>query len=144
MTESWRALGMATSSSTGSHVHRDLNNLLVTSRTSAYALVREPKVRAHANHELCPNSHESCLKVIDTCSLEVFRAFFMDKYTPMNSYIASSPCNIACRYFEMYSILKIFDLFRFRGLVARVVASTRSTRHHKIKRWRVKCAFADV
>jgi hypothetical protein len=39
----------------------------------------------------------------------------------------------------MYSILKIFDLFRFRDLVARVVASTRSTRHHKIKRWRVNC-----
>ncbi len=122
----------------------DASGFKQSARDLAYALVREPKVRAHANHELCPNSHESCLKVIDTCSLEVFRAFFVDKYAPMNSCIASSPCNIACRYFEMYSILKIFDLFRFRGLVARVVASTRSTRHHKIKRWRVKCAFADL
>jgi hypothetical protein len=96
--------------------------------------------RAHGHHELC-------LKLIGTTYFVPSLIINTQITMSTNSYIASLPCNITGRYhdvFHYYSILKVIDLFTSRGLVARVVASTRATRHHKIKRWRVKCAFADV
>jgi hypothetical protein len=85
-------------------VHRDLNNLRVTSRTSAYALLQGIKDRAHGHHELCPKSHESCLKLIGTTYFVPSLLINTQITMSTNSYIASSPCNITGSYFTMYSI----------------------------------------